>query len=158
MIWDHDQAYRRVKRSMQFRCLVPVLSPGEWLGGEWVEGGRLVYLEMHQLLFGQAGSMPAYCLVARTTAVICCKVLGMPCDHFMDDNVAPYRLDDLQAVHDLKELVKDVPRVHFKGSKFAHGPIVVYLGVETSLVGFAIQFQLHQNRRQKYRWLLSRFL
>ena len=157
MIWDRDQAYRQVKRSLQFLCPVPVLSPGDWLGGEWVEEGRVVYLEMFRLLFGEAGSVPAYCLVARTIAVICCKVLGMPCDHFYDDNVAPYRLDDQLAVHDLRELVKEVLRVHFKEAKFAHGPAVVYLGVETSLVVFTIWFRLHQNRRQKYRWLLSRF-
>ena len=34
----------------------------------------------------------------------------------------------------------------------------MYLGLETILVGFTIRFRLHQKRRQKYRWLLSRFL
>ena len=140
VIWDHDQAYQQVKRSSRFPCLVPVLSLGEWFGEEWVEAGRVVYLEMHRLLFGEAGSVPAYCRVARTIAVTCCKVLGMPCGHFLDSNVAPYRLEDLQVVHVLRELVKDVLRVHFKDVKFAHGRVVVYLGVET--VWWALPFGL----------------
>ena len=117
VLWDHDQAYQRVKRSPQFRCLVPVLSPGDWLEVEWVEAGTVVFLEMHGLLFWEAGLVGAYCLVATTIAV----VLDLPCDHLMDNNVTPYRLDDQQAVHDLRELVRDVLRVHFKDSKLRMG-------------------------------------
>ena len=62
LVFDHDQAYRRVKRQRAFRALVPVVSPGGTVpvaGSQvFVPEGDVVYLEMWRLLFGEAGWVP----------------------------------------------------------------------------------------------------
>ena len=74
LVFDHDEAYRRVKRQCAFRALVPVVSLGDVVpmaGSEvFVPEGQIVYLEMWRLLFGEAGSVPGYCCVARVIVVV----------------------------------------------------------------------------------------
>ena len=57
-------------------------------GQRYVPAGEVVYLEMHRLLFGEAGAVRAYCCVARTIAVAIAKVLGLPVGHHIDDFAA----------------------------------------------------------------------
>ena len=86
MVFNHDQAYRRVKWSRRFRCLVPVLSPGGpvtvaiTVAGEQhhVPACHVVYLEAWRLLFGEGGAVAGYCLPACTGAAIIAKVLRLP--------------------------------------------------------------------------------
>ena len=55
-----------------------------------VPAGDLVYLEMGRLLFGEAGSVPGYCCVARVIVVVLCKVLALANGAYMDDYGAVY--------------------------------------------------------------------
>jgi hypothetical protein len=122
-----------------------------------VPKGELVWLEMSRLLFGEAAAVAAYCLVARTIAIICCKVLLLPTDHYIDDFVGIYRLTDDTAVSDLKEFVVLVLKMHFKDSKFKWGQTLVYIGLQVRLARDSIRFSLHANRRWKYIFLLRRY-
>lgn len=47
--------------------------------------GHVVYLELFRLLFGEAGAVAAYCLVARTAALCCNLAIGVPTNHYVDD-------------------------------------------------------------------------
>ena len=71
-------------------------------GREWVPSGRVVFLEMHCLLFGEAGAVAPYCMVARTNALACCAVLLMAVDHYIDGFIAAYLKRDGTVVDDLK--------------------------------------------------------
>ena len=114
VVFDHDQAYCRVKRSHRFRCLVPIVFPGgsAVVGGEehHVPAGRMVYFEPWRLLFGEAGAVPGYCLPARTVTAIVAKVLRLPPSHYIDDFIAALLAEDCTAVDDLWEFLVDVLR------------------------------------------------
>ena len=73
VVFDHDEAYCRVKRLHRFRCLVPIISPGAAVvvDGELhrVPAGRMVYFEPWRLLFGEAGAVPG--TVARLLNMSC---------------------------------------------------------------------------------------
>ena len=88
-VFDHDQAYRRVKHHRTFRALVSVLSPGDTVsvGGDdvFVPAGEVVYLEMWCLLFGEVESVAGYCCVARAIVVILAKVLALANGTYNDD-------------------------------------------------------------------------
>ena len=162
VVFDHDKAYRRVRRARRFRCIVPVISPGGVIvqdGVEtFVEAGRIIFLEMFRLLFGEAAAVAAYCLVARTIALLCCKVLDIPVGHYIDNFGAVYALLDRTAADDLREFVVEVLRVHLQDDKFKTGSCLVYLGVEVRLTCTEITFCLTENRRAKYLAVLQRFL
>lgn len=112
LIFDHDQAYRRVRRTRyasryadRFRCLVAVMSLVAKLDatGTFVPSGTVVYLEMARLLFGEATAVGAYYLIARTIAVACCKVLSLPTDHYFDDFIGICKLPDWLTVFRLHQ-------------------------------------------------------
>ena len=105
VVFDHDQAYRRVKRSDRFRCIVPVVSPG---GSVIVRGdqvhvpsSRIVYHMVWRLLFGEAGAVAGYCVAARTVAAVIAKVLRLPPGHYIDNFIAVLMEEDHTAVDDL---------------------------------------------------------
>ena len=114
VVFDHDQAYRRVKRSRRFRCLTPVVSPGGvvTVGDEQqhVPAGQVVYLEALRLLFGEGGAVAAYCLTARIVAMVIAKVLHLPLGDYIDDFNAMLLAADSTAVDDLWEFLVDVLR------------------------------------------------
>ena len=98
LTFDHDQAYRRVRRQCPFRCLVPVISPGGLIrsagGDTFVPAGGVVYLEFSRLLFGEAGAVAGYCCPARVVAVALARVLLVPANHYMDDFSAWFWAED----------------------------------------------------------------
>ena len=91
VVCDHDQAYQRIWRTRQFRCLIPVVAPP---GGSYITvrdvhvfaaAGDFVFLEMYRLLFGKAGAVPAYCGISRLLTAVIAKVLPLPAGTYIDD-------------------------------------------------------------------------
>ena len=162
VVFNHDQAYRRVRRAADFRCLIPIISPGAFLdtpaGRHWIPEGDVVYLELWRLLFGAAGAVAAYCLVARTIALCRCAVLLVPTNHYVDDFLSVYKLADESVVDDLKHFVTRVLGVHFQDTKFKFGSTVLALGMEVTLSARAVRLQLHEHRRAKSVFFLQSFL
>ena len=161
VVFDHDRAYRRVKRLRRFCCLVPIVSPG---GSVVVDGeqhhvlaGRVVSFEPWRLLFGEAGAVPGYCLLPRTVTVIVAKVLCLPPGHYIDDFIAALLAEDSTTVDDLWEFLIDVLRFQLQRAKFKHATSLLYLGMELRFSCDGILFVISENR-QKYVELLQRYL
>ena len=161
-MFDHDQAYRRVKRSRRFRCLIPIISPGAAVVVDGkqhhVPAGRMVYFEPWRLLFWEAGAVPGYCLPARTVTAIVAKVLCLPPGHYIDDFIAALLADDSTAAADLWEFLVEVLRFQLQPAKFNHGTALLYLGMELRFSRYGILFVISENRRKKYLDLLQRYL
>ena len=154
LVFDHDQAYRRVKRQRAFRALVPVVSPGGTVpvaGAEvFVPSGDLVYLEMGRLLFGEAGSVPGYCCVARVIVVVLCKVLALANGAYMDDYGAVYWTVDERLPGDVWSFLRDVLGFHLHEEKWHTGLQLIYLGMQVTFSRAGLDLCLSANRRAKY--------
>ena len=162
VVFDHDQAYRRVKRSRRFRCLVCIVSPG---GSVVVDGeqhqvpaSRIVYFEPWRLLFGEAGAVPGYGLPAGTITAIVTKVLRLLRGNDIDDFIAALLAEVSTAVDDLWEFLVDVPCFRLQRANFKQGTSLLYLGTELRLSRDGILFVIRENRRKKYVELLQRYL
>ena len=162
VVFDHDRAYRRVKRSCRFCCLVPIVSPGGSVivdgGQHHLPAGHMAYCEAWRLLFGEVGAVPGYCLPARTVTAIVAKVLRLPPGHYIDDFIAALLADDSTAAADLWEFLVEVLRFRLQPAKFNHGTALLYLGMELWFSRDGILFVISENRRKKYVDLLQRYL
>ena len=158
MVFDHDQAYHRVKRSRCFWCLVPVLSPGGVVrvAGEQhhVPSGCVVSLEAWHLLFGEGGAVAGYCLPARTVAAIIAKVLRLPPGHYIDNFIAALLAADDTAVTDLGEFLVDILKFVLQRKKLHSGRCLLCLSMEIRFSDDGNQFVITENRRRKYVELL----
>ena len=161
-MFDHDQAYRRVKRSRCLRCLIPVVSPG---GVVTVEGeqhhvlaSQDVYLEALRLLFVEGRAVAGYCLPARKVAMVITKVLHLPPGHYIDDFFPMLLAADSTAVDDLWEFLTDVLSFRLQHQKFNFGAFLLYLGMEIKFSADGILFVISDNRRRKYVEILRRYL
>ena len=110
-------------------------------GREWVPARRVVFLEMHCLLFRDAGAAAAHFMVARTIALACCAVV-LAVNHYIDDLVATYLDINKTAVEDLKQFVKQALPVHFQEGKFRAGSTLTYIRFKVSLASEVIRVSL----------------
>ena len=147
-----------MRRPRTFHCLIPVLLPGGWAclvtEQAYVPAGEVVYLEMHRLLFGEAGDVVAYCCVARTAAVVIAKVLGLPAGHYIDD----FWLIDRSLPDDLGKFVKEILGFELHNDKFAHGMQLLFLSMQLLLSPEGVSFCRSDYWRQKYVELLQQYL
>ena len=165
LVFDESSAYRRVTTEPGLRRLIPVRVPAggatvRLKGGSSVRlpGGQIVFLEMYRLLFGEAGAVIGYCRSARIMAIMISTVLLVPVDHFVDDFVAPFRSADTTLVNDVREFVDVVMQASFAAAKWRSGPEVVYVGFKVTLCAGSVSIALTAFRRQKYLFLLRRYL
>ena len=162
LVFDHDQAYRRITRNCPFRALIPITSPGAWLrtprGRVHVPQGTVVYLEMDRLLFGEGGAVPGYCCPARMIAIILARILLLPCCNYVDDFSAVFALRDATLPEDVRHFLLDILRVHLSGPKFKWGVRLIHLGMHLTFSPEGIEFGITANRRAKYMAYIDMFL
>lgn len=86
-------------------------------------------------------------------------MLLAPCDHYYDDFGVPYRLQDgADFVRDVRTFVTEVLRGVFAPDKWRAGPTSIYIGFQISLSRDEVRCFLGDIRRQKYLYLIRRFL
>ena len=116
----------------------------------FVPAGNLVYLEMWCLLFGEAGSVPGYCCVARVNVVVLCKVLALANVAYMDDYGAVYWTVDERLAPDVWCFLRDVVGFHLQEEKWHTGLRLIYLGMQVTFSRAGLELCLSANRRAKY--------
>ena len=112
VVFDHDQAYRRVKRSCHFRCLVPFASPGGsslWTGSSttsrpatWSTSSPGVCCSARQVL-----CLATACRHAPSPQSLP-RSSASPPGHHIDYFIAALLAEDTTAVDDLWEFPVDV--------------------------------------------------
>ena len=164
VVLDHDQAYRRGWRTRRFRCLVPIAAPagGGYVGvggvQTFIAAGDLVFLEMHRLLFGEAGAVAAYCGISRLVVAVVAKVLALPVGAYIYNFSSLFWLLDVRLPAQLWDFVRNVLRVALHEDKFYEGVRPLFLGMPLAFSPSGISLRLSPERMSKYAPLVDWYI
>ena len=87
------------------------------------------FLEMHRLLFGEAGAVASYCGISRLLTVAITSVLALPVAAYIDDFASLLWLPAPR----LWDFVCNVLRVSLHKDQFLEGVHPLFLGMQLAL-------------------------